>query len=266
MGDVATVPCRACSAELPEGARKCDRCGVLQRDDVRCPHCGAVADAAVHAELVFACEACGGPRVPQDDARLRTRGGEVEALRRADAARRARAGWTAVAFGAGGLLALGGAVLGLAALAFGAGIKLGIAAAVLAAPLAIVLVSALRRASARAGQIRPAIEAAWHAAATEIASGATASFGSADLARALRVDEARAEELLALLDASDVVRGTVDERGELTFRSTIAPRLRVDVDVDVEPSRAGDTELAEAEAAATAEADQARARKGEGDR
>ncbi len=268
MRRAATVPCRACSAELAEGARKCDRCGVLQRDDVRCPHCGAVADAAPHPELIFACEACGGPRVPQDDAILRSKGGETAALRRAEAARSSRARWTAVGLGASALLAMTLGTLGIAGLLFGAGVKLAVAATLLATPLVLLLATAVGRVRARTHDLRPSLDAAWQAAAADLARGAASSFGAADLARALRVDEARAEELLALLDATDIVRGDVSADGELTFRPTVAPRVRVDV--PVEPSGDAAAELdaqREAEAHAEARADgrpETRAGKAEG--
>jgi hypothetical protein len=264
-----TRPCRACSAEIAADARACDRCGVLQRDDVRCPHCGAVADARPHPELFFVCEACGGPRVPQDDPVLRSAGGEVAPLRRAEAARRARAGWTAAGFGASAALALLLGALGLVALAFGAGLKLAIAAAVLAAPLVALLATAVRRVSARGKEIRPALDVAWEAAAAGIAEAAPRAIAASDLARALRVDEPRAEELLALLDAADVVQGTVTEAGELAFRSTLADRVRIEVPPDA-AGAPGATEIAtslEAEREAEAEpevAAGARAKKDEG--
>lgn len=256
----STTPCRACSAPLTVGARKCDRCGVLQRDDVRCPHCGAVADAAPDAELLFACEACGGPRVPHDDAVAESDSAEVAALRKVESARRARAVWKAAGFGAAALLAFGIGVLGLTGLVFGAGLKLGLVTVLFGTPLAALLGLALRRISARSSEIRPALDVAWQAAASDVARRAHGAVSASDLARALRIDAPRAEELLAELDVNELVSG--GDTGAL--RSTAALRVRVDA-----PS--GDTAMAEieaereaeAEAAAAPEAAQAQAEKGE---
>lgn len=256
----STTPCRACSAPLTVGARKCDRCGVLQRDDVRCPHCGAVADAAPDAELLFACEACGGPRVPHDDAVAESDSAEVAALRKVESARRARAGWKAAGFGAAALLAFGLGMLGLAGLAFGAGLKLAVVTVLFGAPLAALLGMALRRISARSSEIRPALDAAWQAAASDVARRAQGALSAGELARALRIDEPRAEELLAQLDVNDMVSGADTD----ALRSTPPPRMRVDVppegpaEAEVEAERE-----AEADAAALPEAAQARAEKGE---
>jgi hypothetical protein len=209
-------PCRVCAADIPAGALVCPRCGASQRMEV-CPLCGATAGISRDDEMRFRCDVCGGPRVPLDTKGLRRSGKEVAALRRADDARKARAKNRAGAVAAGlsvagalGVIALVGllGVLGVVELGLGA----------------------------------PALDAAWMSVAADVAEQSRVPITARSLAEALRVEEPQAEELLALLEAHDVLRAD----GKLTQAS----RLRIDT-----PAPSATTEAAEAEAEAQAEAE-----------
>jgi hypothetical protein len=213
----------------------------------RCPCCGAEAAATPHAELRFACEVCGGPRVPRLDRSIQY-GGQVEALlRKADAARKARAGWRAAAIGGALLVPLVALVLSALLLVFGAGAALVVTGLVTAAPLLAFLAFSAARAGARGREIAPALDAAWLAAATDVAQqspGLTAS----GLALKLGIAEPQAEELMALLDVNAAVG---------------APRLRIDArhDGGSPPGEASAADFAASEEeAALAERIEAKAR------
>ncbi|MBK9264728.1 MAG: hypothetical protein IPM54_33710 [Polyangiaceae bacterium] len=174
---------------------------------------------------------------------------ELAALKRAEAARKSRAKNRAGAIAAG-LSAAG--VLGMLALAavisFAAGWNLGlwifVAALFTAGPLAALTAFLASRASARSKEIPAAIDEAWMAAATDVVEQSSTAVTAGSLAEALRIEEAQAEELLALLEASDLVRPD----GNHAYRA----RLRV-----ATPSAATANEdlAAEAEAQAEAEAE-----------
>ena len=182
-----------------------------------CPCCAAHAGASPHAELRFVCDVCGGPRVPRVDPTLRSSGREVPLLRKADAARKARAGWQVAAIADGVLLPFTLLCLAATVLLFGAGIAMTLVALFAVAPVASFLAFALHRAGVRGHEIAPALDAAWLAVATDVAQqtpGLTASV----LAQKLGIEEPQAEELMALLDVN----------GAFTLGETPRPRLRFD--------------------------------------
>lgn len=180
----------------------------------------------------------------------RTRRGakELAALKRAEAARKSRAKGRGGAIAAGlsaigiiGMLGLAGIVSLVAGWNWGVGIFL--AGLFTAGPLAALTAWLASRASKRSKEIPHAIDEAWMAAATDVVEQSSTPVTSTSLAKALRIEEAQAEELLALLEASDLVRPD----GKHAYRG----RLRVDT------STAAATEsnlAAEAEAQAEAEA------------
>jgi hypothetical protein len=212
-----------------------------------CPSCQGEAGASPHPELRFACDVCGAPRVPRADRSLQYSGREAPLLRRADAARKARAGWRAAAVAGGLLLPFTLLILAALLLIFGASAGLLLAALVVIGPIAAFLAFALSRASARGREIGPALDAAWLAVATDVARqtpGLTADV----LAAKLGIDVAQAEELTALLDV---------EAAAPSGAGRAPSRLRVG-DADAAAAQPG-LEMVEEEAA-LAERIEARAR------
>jgi hypothetical protein len=199
--------CRVCAAEVPGGAVRCPSCGAAQGKLDPCPHCRAQAGASLDAELRYVCDACGGPRVPRLDPTVAYSGREVPLLRKADAARKGRAGWRAGAVASGVLLPFVLLVLGALLLIFGASAGLVLMGLVVSAPIGAFLAMALSRAAARGREIAPALDAAWIAVATDVAQQSQGALNAQGLAQRLGIEEPQAEELMALLDVNDAVAG-----------------------------------------------------------
>ena len=213
--------CRACGADVPPGAERCPRCGTTQRADV-CPHCGGTAGVTRDSELRFRCDICGGPRVPPSPRGARS-GQELPAVKRAQAALAGRSRWRAATVAGGLLLGFDVLLLSLFLLITGMSFGLFLTGLLTAGPLAAFVLWALSRARARGREIGPALDAAWVAAATEIAVRTEGTLTVKDLADALSIEDAQAEEMLALLEVNDVVRGAVTKGGDVAY----APRIRV---------------------------------------
>ena len=205
---IAPTRCRACAAEVAPGAERCERCGAAQRED-KCPHCGAIAGASPHDELRLRCDVCGGPRVPLPDPPLKRSGREVAALQRAHKAASGRAGWRAASVAGGLLLGFDTLLFSLLLLISGGSFGLLLAGLATLLPLAGFLLWSLQRAKARGREIAPALDAAWLALATDVARQSGGALTAPDLAAALKIEEAQAEELLALLEVNDIIRGGV---------------------------------------------------------
>jgi hypothetical protein len=235
---VPAARCRACAAAVAPGSVRCGQCGAAQRDET-CPHCSAVAGASPHPELRFRCDVCGGPRIPIADPRIERSGREVPALRQARAAAMSRGGWRAAAIASGVLLGFEVVLFALLLLFLGASAGLFVAGLVTMAPIAAFSFWAMQRAKARGREITPALDAAWVGAATDVASQSRGGLTARGLATALGIAEPQAEELLALLEVNDVVRGAVTPGGDFAY----APRLRV----DETPARADDASALAAE-------------------
>jgi hypothetical protein len=150
-------------------------------------------------------------------------GREVAPLQRAQAVASARTRWRAATVAGGLLLGFDMLLLSLVLLISGLSFGLLLAGLVTTVPLAGFVLWALGRARARGREIGPALDAAWLAAATDVASQAEGAMTARDLATALGVGEAQAEELLALLEVNDVVRGAMTAGGEMAY----APRFRI---------------------------------------
>lgn len=241
--------CRACSADIAPGADKCGRCGAMQNDKLTCPLCGAVADASPDDELRFRCDVCGAPRVPLGDASIRRSGKEVPLLKRAEAARRARA-WGRTGAIIGGIGFASVFLLFTAIALIFSSFTVGFLGVLFSLPFVGLLAWSLARAKARGKEIQPALDAAWLAVATDVAEQTTGTLTARTIASKMRLDEAKAEELLALLTVNDVLRSDVTDAGEIAYS-----RLRV---APVPGAGAGsaaiDAASAEAEAEAEAEA------------
>lgn len=196
--------CRVCAVEVPEGAPRCPNCSAALGPQDPCPHCRAQAGASPHDELRAVCDVCGGPRVPRLDRALTFSGRELPLLRRAEKARKARAGWRAAGIASGLLLPL--VLLFFAALSaiFGFGFGLLLTTLACALPVGAFLGYAVVQAGARGREIGPALDAAWLSAATDVAAQ-TRGLTAATLAQKLAIEEPQAEELLALLDVNDAL-------------------------------------------------------------
>ena len=237
--------CRVCgAADEPAGAARCLHCGAAVGALDPCPCCGAEAGASPHAELRYACDICGGPRIPRLDRSIRYGGREAALLRQADAARKGRAGWRAAAIASGLLLPFVLLFFTVLLLLFSATAGHFVMALLAAGtPVAAFLAFALSRAGARGAAIGPALDAAWLSAATDVARQ-TRGLTAPALALKLGIQEPQAEELMALLDA-DAAAG---------------PRLRIDAGIPGGgPPGVADV-LASEEEAALAERIEAKAR------
>lgn len=213
-----------------------------------CPLCGATTGCSPDPEFRYRCDVCGGPRVPLKAPRKRRSSKELAATKRAEASRNKRAKSRGGAIAAGlsavgiiGLMGLAGVISIIAGWNLGMWILLG--GLVTAGPLGALAAWLASRASRLSKEIPIAIDEAWMAAATDVVDQSNAPVTATSLAKALQIDEPQAEELLALLEASDLVR----PEGNHGYRG----RLRVSV-----PSTAAadDNLAAEAEAQAEAEA------------
>jgi hypothetical protein len=195
----------------------------------------------------FVCDVCGGPRVPTQAPRKRSSAKENNALKRADGIRKSRAKYRGGAIAAGVATAGAFGLFGLIAIlsvVFGWSIAWSFLGALLTAgPLAGLTAWLASRASARSKELPHVIDEAWMAAATDVIEQSSQAVTAGALAKALNIEEPQAEELLALLEASDIVRAD----GNFAYR----PRLRIEAP-STQP--ASDNLAAEVEAQAEAEA------------
>lgn len=211
---LASHTCRVCAASVPGGAPKCERCGAAQIDLGPCPLCNGQGGVSQHPELRFACDLCGGPRIPRLDPRMKSSGREVPLLRKADAARKARAGYRGLAAASGVALALTLIPFAVLLAVVGFKVLLLLPGLFFTGLFSGMLAVGLGRARARGNEITPLLDGAWLAAATDVARQSPGQLTATDLGQTLGIEEAQAEELLALLDV-DVAMGG-------------APRMRID--------------------------------------
>ncbi len=243
--------CRVCQAALGDGSGRCPQCGTVHGEAFRCPHCRAIADVEFTASGRQRCKACGGPRLLVQDGKLALSGDESEPLRRARTQQLPAdlwkfAGWALLGAGALALLmallfvtfASPGVLVGALALSIGA------------LPL-LASLGALGRARRHARERDRAWDDAYRTAARNIAQASGSELTASSLARALGIDEPRAELLLAELSLDDIVHRRVTETGDLAY----SPPARVRVAEHEQPE--GD------EAQAEPQAERARASKGE---
>jgi hypothetical protein len=205
--------------EVPAGATRCPNCSAAQGPLDPCPHCRAQAGISPDREFRWVCDVCGGPRVPRLDASIDYGGRDAVALRKADAARKGRAGWRAAAIASGLALPVVLLFVGALLLLFGLSFALAFVALVAIAPVAAFLAFAVGRAGKRSGEIGPAIDAAWLAAATAIARQSPGPVTAASLSQKLGVEEPQAEELMALLDVNEAMMGPARVRIDVPART-----------------------------------------------
>jgi len=198
----------------------------------RCPLCGNVAVTERSDEFRVVCGLCGGPRFP---VAVPETSRAVPLLRKADAARKSRAKSRAATVGAG--VAMGGvALISLLLLLFGFTLWAIVGGAIFGGPFVLLLLWALGNSSSKAKEIAPALDAAYLAAATELASE-RGKLTPADLQKAFGVDAEQADQLAAMVQVEAGLGG-----------------VRIATNDAAKPPGSLEAEFAEMEAAAEAEA------------
>jgi hypothetical protein len=220
-----------CGSKLADDSLRCTNCGAAYGEKNRCPHCKSVADVEPSDALGFRCRVCGGPRVPVDDARVVQSGREIPLLERAQRARVKRAGYRVAAGVVGGFGALSVLVSLLVLALVNPGI-FGVIGMLMVTAVPFVLAAlAFGRAGRETRELEQTLDQAWSLVASDVLSSVGRELTAGELAKALRVSEPRADELLAKLNASDFVHARVTDAGELVYSSRIggtsAERVRV---------------------------------------
>jgi len=203
--------CSACSGALDPLGR-CAKCGAVFGDAYRCPLCQAVADVEPSRSLYYACRSCGSPRIPPTG----SPSSEAEvALLRTARSEQLRAG----AFRAGAAFALASGGLSilvtLVVLMVTTPGDFAKVAALLASVIPFVLsFFAWRRAGDHARKLQASLQQAWLLAASRLVAAHGSTLDAKGLARLLRVDETRAELLLAEVS----VQHFIEQPSELAAR------------------------------------------------
>ena len=212
--------CSACGAAL-DSLGRCTKCGATFGEAYRCPLCQAVSDVESSTILYQCCRTCGGPRIPPTESPVSE--AEVTLLRSARS-EQLRAG----AFRAGSGFALASGVLSLLVtavvlLATSPG-EIAKVAAFLATlvPFALAFF-AMRQARSHAGKLNAALQQAWLLAATRVVGEHQGSIAAQELAKALRVDEPRAELLLAEVSVQQFVHDPAEAPARLRVTELADP-------------------------------------------
>ncbi len=203
--------CSACSGPLDPLGR-CAQCGAVFGEAYRCPLCQAISDVESSESAYTRCRSCGGPRIPPSESPLSE--AEIALLRSARSAQ-LRAG----AFRAGAGFALASGAVSIlvtwVVLLVTSPAPLARIAAVVASLVPFVLsFLALRSARSHARKFDSALQQAWFLAASRLVAAHGGQLTSKDIVRLLRVDEARAELLLAEVNVQDFMQ----QPGELPTR------------------------------------------------
>ncbi|MFO0566541.1 MAG: zinc ribbon domain-containing protein [Polyangiaceae bacterium] len=233
--------CRVCGSKLSDSLR-CGQCGAAYGEPNRCPHCRAVTDVEPAEPLRFRCRVCGGARVPVDDRSVERSGREVPLLLRAQKAHVARAAWLTASGVVGGFALLSLVVALLVVASVGTGLVGTLA--MFGATAVPFLVSALAWSKARTrGKDRDAaLSSAWTLVASDVLRSRGGEVEADELAKILRIDLERAEQVLAELNLHDFVRARVTEEGDIAY-SVTGDKLRV----EAEPTADEQSELEAAE-------------------
>lgn len=197
--------CRACAAEVPAGATRCPHCGAPLGKPDPCPHCRGEGGLSPDSELRFVCDLCGGPRVPHAAGSAASSGREIPFLQKADAARKGRGVWRGTAIGSAIGLTLALVPFVLLLIVIGPNLLVLFPGLLFNGLFAAMLWVSLGRARQRGKEIAPAIDAAWLAAAGDLARAGHGQVGAEELAKKLGLDEARAEELSAMIAVDEAV-------------------------------------------------------------
>jgi hypothetical protein len=209
--------CPACAKPLPEGADRCPSCGIALGEHQRCVHCRAVVDVEPAPDVRFRCRLCGGMRIPIDDAAIERSRPQVELLAKATVAGSAAAIWTIVAavvaaFGLCSVLVLA-LVISVAAPATPAAVMAGLAAMV---PFGFSAL-AFRKSRAHRADIARFVEAAWMAAASDIARARGGEIDGPLLAKLTRTTESEADQLLGRMSSKSLLASSVTPEGSLKY-------------------------------------------------
>ncbi len=196
--------CSACGGPL-DSLGHCAQCGAVFGEAYRCPLCQGVADVEPDATLYYRCKACGGPRIPPNGKPISEP--EIALLKSARAEQ-----LRAAAFRAGAGFALASGVLSLLVtsvvlLATSPALFAKVAALVASSIPFALSVFALRRGRRHVRKLAEALQQAWLLAASRLVANARGqgAMTAATLGKLLRVDEARAEFLLAEVSVQDFV-------------------------------------------------------------
>ncbi len=209
--------CPACAKPLPAGATRCSHCGLAIGEHQRCPHCHAVADVEPSPEARFVCAVCGGVRIPIDDPKVVRSAEALEFLKRATAARSAKAVWRVIAILVAAFGAFSGLVLWVA-LSYAQPPTLASVVAGLAVAVPFVFAFfAWQRSRASAAVFAPALEKAWIGAAADIARSRGGELDAAELAKLTRITEGDADKLLSRMSAESLLASSVTPQGALKY-------------------------------------------------
>ncbi len=220
--------CSACGGSL-DALGHCAKCGAVFGEAYRCPLCGALADVERDSRLYYRCRVCGGPRIPPSPIPI----SEAE-VQRLKAARSEQ--FKAVAFRVGAGFALASSALSLLVTSLVLVATTPALFAQLAALIACLVPCALalfafRQARSHSRSFHAALQQAWFLAAARLSASRSGRLTAAELAELLRVDEARAELLLAEVSVQDFVYA---ESGPERLR---VPELAGPSEVSVEAER-----------------------------
>jgi len=196
--------CSACGGPLDPLGR-CAKCGAVFGEAYRCPLCQALSDVEPSEALYFRCRTCGGPRVPPSAVAPSEQ--EIALLKTARA-EQLRAG----AFRAGAGFALASGVLSVVVtavvlLATSPALVAKVAAFVASLTPLVLAALAFQRSAAHTKKLAALLQQAWLAAASRVALHEGPELSAAGLAKTLRIDEARAELLLAEVSVQNFVAG-----------------------------------------------------------
>lgn len=240
--------CKVCGGTLSDSLR-CGECGAAYGEANRCPHSRSVADMEPAEPLRFRCRVCGGPRIPVESREVVRTGREVPVLAQAKKAHVARAAW-AVAAGVVGGFGVLSLLMTLLIVAFGPGLFTSLA---LLGGSVIPFVAALlawRRAKRKGKERDQLLDDAWSLVASDVLSHTGKELEADDLAKLMRIDVERAEQVLAHLSAQDFIHARVTDEGEIAYSSKL--RVESAVEEPLEPET--DEEHDEAEELARARA------------
>ena len=224
--------CSACGGALDPLGR-CTKCGAVFGDAYRCPLCQVVSDVEPSTALQYRCRVCGGPRIPPNESAP----SEGEALQlRTARSEQLRAG----AFKAGAGFALASGVLSLLVTSV---VLLTIsppAVARIAALIACLVpfalsFFALQRSRSHARGLISALQQAWLLAASRVVALHGGQASTATLKAALRVDEARAEQLLAEVSVQDFVDAPIGLPARVRVTELADPSDLADAAAEADP-------------------------------
>jgi hypothetical protein len=211
-----TPACPACAKPITPGADRCAHCGIAIGEHQRCVHCRAIVDVDTVPEARFVCRLCGGVRVPIDDAAVIRSAAQIELLKRATVARSASAVWSIVATAVAAFGVVTAIVLALV-LSFA---NPPTAAAVMAGVAAFIPFGFATLAYAKSrrhrGEIGQAVEAAWMAAATDIAR-ARGEIDARTFAKLTRASEGAADQILGRMSSQSLLTSSVAADGSLKY-------------------------------------------------